>query len=214
VITEHRDDARSHVELARLAVEGGADSVQFREKRPLRTAALLDCARRLRSVVPASVARLIVNDRVDVALAADADGAHLGRMDLPYEVARSILGESALLGATANSLEEALAVAARPIDYLGVGPVFGTRSKEDPAPRMGLVELRRIVAAVERPVIAIGGITPKRVAEVLDAGAYGIAVLSAVSHAEDPRAACGLFREAIDLCLRGTSDESRVQPAG
>jgi thiamine-phosphate pyrophosphorylase len=142
--------------------------------------------------------RLIVNDRVDVAAAAAADGVHLGARDLDPEAARPLLGPCALIGATANDFERARVAMRGPIDYLGVGPVFGTESKQDPAPILGVDGLRRIVAAVEVPVVAIGNITPERVAEVLSTGAHGVAVLSDVSCAADPVARVAAFVAAIE----------------
>jgi thiamine-phosphate pyrophosphorylase len=123
---------------------------------------------------------------------------HLGRDDLDVPIARQLLGPDVLIGGTANSLEEARRVAATDVDYLGVGPVFGTGSKANPAPPLGLDGLRAIAHAVDRPVIAIGGITPDRLAAVLDAGAHGVAILSAVVCQADPAAAARECRRAID----------------
>lgn len=190
-------DRYDHAALAGLAARGGATAVQFREKRTWTTRELIATARRMRGAVGGR-ARVIVDDRADVALAAGADGVHLGRHDLPPAVARRILGPEALVGGTANSLVEAVAAAAAPVDYLGVGPVYGTRSKAAPAPALGPEGLAAIVRAVAKPVVAIGNITPPRVPEVLDAGAAGVAVLAAVVTAPDPEEATRRFREAID----------------
>jgi thiamine-phosphate pyrophosphorylase len=195
----------SHVELGRLAAEAGADIVQLREKRPRTTAELVRIAQELVEAVRGKGAKVLVNDRVDVALEAGADGVHLGRDDLDPVRARKILGEPALIGRTANSLEEAVRVARLPVDYLGVGPVFGTKTKAKPAPPLGLEGLRRIVQAVDKPVVAIGNLTAERVEEVLDAGAVGIAVLSAVAADPDPARAVRVFREAIEAWRRRTS---------
>lgn len=192
---------RGHLELARMAAQGGADVVQFREKRWRSTAELVRIGRQLRDVLGPRGVRLIINDRVDVALAVGADGVHLGQHDLEPAVARAMLGPAALIGATANSLEQAVRIASEPIDYLGVGPVLGTRSKPNPAAELGLDGLRGIVAAVDKPVIAIGNLRPEVVAEVLGAGAHGIATLSAVADDPDPTRATRRFREAVDACL-------------
>jgi len=188
----------SHVELARLAAEGGADTIQFREKRPLTTQNLVETAEAMRHVLDGTAAQLVVNDRVDVALAARVRAVHLGRDDLDVATARAILGTDALVGGTANSLAEALRVAATDVDYLGVGPVFGTRSKANPAPPLGLDGFRAIVQAVRKPVIAIGSVTAERVGSLLDGGAHGVAVLSAVVCEADPSRAARAFRDAID----------------
>jgi thiamine-phosphate pyrophosphorylase len=194
-------DRFSHVELARLAAAGGADAVQFREKRPSTTRALIETAGAMRRALEGAPVCLVVDDRVDVAMAAGARAVHLGRDDLDVGTARHVLGPHALIGGTANSLEEALRVAATDVDYLGVGPVFGTRSKANPAPPLGLDGFRAIVRAVEKPVIAIGSVTADRVGALLAAGAHGVAVISAVVCQADPVAAAREFREAVDAWL-------------
>lgn len=199
-------DRFSHVQLAKLAAEGGADIVQFREKRPRPTADLVRIAKEMVEAVRPLGVRVIVNDRVDVALEAGADGVHLGREDLDAARAREILGEAAIIGRTANSLEEALRVARLPVDYLGVGPVFGTSTKARPAPALGLVGLQRIARAVDKPVIAVGNLSAERAGEALDAGAAGVAVLSAVVLESDPASAVRRVREAIETWRRRSLD--------
>ena len=205
VITDETlQDRFTHAELAALAAEGGADAIQYREKRPLSTRELVETAAAVRDAIGGHGAGLIVNDRVDVASAAGAD-VHLGRDDLAPGAARRLLGSGAVIGGTANSLEEALRVAAEEaVDYIGAGPVYGTASKGDrAAPRMGLERFAEIAAAVDKPVIAIGGIRVEQAAEVMAAGAHGIAVLSAVVCREDPRAAAAEFRAALDAVPGG-----------
>lgn len=199
VITDETvQDRYSHVELARLAAEGGADVVQFREKRPRSTRELVATAREIRGVLEGTPTRLVVNDRADVALAAGASGVHLGADDLDSTVARQILGSGVQIGVTANNMDQALQVARGPVDYIGVGPLFGTRSKARPAAVLGLDALARIADLVPRPVIAIGNISAENVHEALSCGAHGVAVLSAIVCASDPRAATRSIREAID----------------
>ena len=202
VITDEvLQDRFSHAELARLAAEGGADVIQYREKRPLATRELVEAAAAVQDAISGSGAGLIVNDRVDVASVAGAD-VHLGRDDPDPAAARRLLGSGAVIGGTANSLEEARRAADGPVDYIGVGPVYGTTSKGDrAAPKLGLEHLAAIAAAVDKPVIAIGGIQAPNVAEVMAAGAHGIAVLSAVACRADPRAAAAEFRAALDAVL-------------
>jgi len=195
-------DRFTHEALAVRAAAGGADVIQFREKRPRSTRALVETARAVVEAARGAGARVVVNDRADVAVEAGAVGVHLGREDLDPDIARRILGPEAILGATANSLEEALRVVRKDVDYLGVGPVFGTRSKADPARPLGLEGLQEIVEAVDKPVIAIGTLTPGRVAQVLDVGARGVAVLSAVVLDADPEKAARRFRNALDQYRR------------
>ena len=209
VITDEVLQSRyTHAELAQLALEGGADVIQFREKRPRTTRELMASASAVASACSGSGALLVVDDRVDVAAAIGAPAVHLGRDDLPVEVARHLLGPNVLIGGTANDLDEALEVAGTPVDYLGVGPVFGTASKANPAPTMGLELLGRIVNSCDQPVIAIGSITPERVADVLATGAHGVAVLSGVVGQADPSAATRMYRDAVDSAVA----PSRVQP--
>jgi thiamine-phosphate pyrophosphorylase len=198
VITDESLQRRfSHQELAILAARGGADVVQFREKRPRTTRELLGVAVSLRHTLDAYDVRLVINDRVDLALACGAAAVHLGRKDMDPLTARLVLGDEALIGATANDEEEALRMARLPVDYLGVGPVFGTSSKANPAPALELNGLRRIVSVQDKPVIAIGGIEAANAADVLGAGAHGIAVLSGVVCRADPEVETRRLREIV-----------------
>lgn len=200
VITDEVLQTRfTHVELARLAVEGGADAVQYREKRALTTRELMAVVSDILGVCMGARALLIVDDRADVACAVGAPAVHLGRNDLDVATARAILGADAVIGGTANSYEEACAVWSTGVDYLGVGPIYGTRSKANPAPVMGLETLARICADAPVPVVAIGSITAQRIPEVFAAGAYGVAVLSEVLLADDPVAATHRCRVAVDI---------------
>jgi thiamine-phosphate pyrophosphorylase len=191
----------SHAELARLAFEGGADVVQLREKRPRSIADLVPLAREMNEQAVLHGATLVVNDRVDVAEASGARAVHLGRDDLDPALARKRMGPEALIGVTANNLDEALRVGALPVDYVGVGPVFGTTSKRGPAPALGLHGLRAIVEALRLPVVAIGNITAESAGDVIRAGARAVAVLSAVVCAPDPLRETRRLREAIDEAL-------------
>lgn len=203
VLTDvHIQERFGHLDLAEHAAAGGADVVQYRDKNPLTTRELLAMATGIRDALDSTACRLIVDDRADVALAVAAAGVHLGRDDLPVATARRMLGAGVIIGGTANSLEEARAVAATGVDYLGVGPIYGTRTKANPAPVMGLETLAAIVQAVTVPVIAIGSITAARIGEVMATGAYGVAVVSAVVTDADPVAATARCREALDAALR------------
>jgi thiamine biosynthesis protein ThiS len=148
---------------------------------------------------------------VVVAAASGADGVHLGRDDLGLERARRLLGGAALIGATANSLEEAREKFRLPIDYLGVGPVFGTCSKAEPAPRLGLEGLHAIARESKVPVIAIGNIGVREVAEVIGAGAHGVAVLSGIVCAESPAEAASAYRASLDAAVSVASTQKVVR---
>lgn len=164
--------------VARLLV-GGARLIQLRDKQAS-ARQLLDDARIALKLTRAAGARLIVNDRVDVALAADADGAHLGQDDLAVEEARAILGPQKIIGLSTHTLEQFREGLLTSADYLAVGPVYTTITKDDPNPVVGLDMVRRACELADRPVVAIGGITCERAREVLDAGADTIAVISAL----------------------------------
>lgn len=203
VITDEVLQTRfTHVELAAAVAAGGADVIQYREKRQVATREMMRVAALMRLACQEFGATMLIDDRVDVAAAVGASAVHLGRDDLPPYAAREILGPDAIIGGTANSVEEAVKVARQPVDYLGVGPVFGTTSKGDrAAPMLGLERFAAICSAVEKPVIGIGSITVEHVADVLSAGAFGVAVLSAVVCQHDPQTACQAFASEIERVL-------------
>lgn len=198
VLTDYHFQQRfSHAELARLAIAGGADTIQFRQKTGTirhqlhQAEATAACCRE-------AGCTLLIDDDVALALATGADGVHLGQTDLPVPVARRLLGSDATIGATASTVDEAVRAWREGADYIGFGPVFPTRSKANPASVKGLHGLRAVCRAVPIPVIAIAGITHARVRDVLAQGAYGVAVMTAVTTAPDPAAATALFRRALD----------------
>lgn len=184
-----------HLEVARRAVEGGADVIQLRDKN-LTAAELYDLATNMRAVVHGAGRLLIVNDRLDIALAAGADGVHLGQDDLPVAAARR-LAPGLVIGASVSSVPEAVRAERDGADYVAVSPLFDTRSKDDAGPGRGLDALRSIRRAVTVPVIGIGGIGPAQVAEVIAAGADGIAVISAVVSQDDITSAARELRSLV-----------------
>lgn len=201
VLTDfHFQQRFSPADLAELALDGGADTIQLREKRQEIRHILLQ-ADEVAEVCREKGFTFLVNDRLDVALATRADGVHLGQTDFPIHRARAILGEHAIIGATASTLKQALDAAREGADYIGYGPVFQTRSKANPTSVKGLGLLRTVCSQVDVPVVAIGGITAHHIASVFEAGAFGVAVMTAVTVARDPAAATALLREAIDDML-------------
>lgn len=179
---------RSTVEVVRQALAGGATVIQLREKNwPARD--LVELGRELRRLTREAGAGFIVNDRLDVALAVDADGVHLGQEDLPARIARRLLGEGKVLGVSVGTVAEALEAVAAGADYLGVGPIFATGSKADAGEPVGVELIKAIRERVTVPLVAIGGINRHNAAGVIAAGADGIAVISAVVSADDVRAA-------------------------
>jgi len=191
-------------ELVAEAIAGGATLVQLRDKSgDVRTAlraaeALLDVTRR--AGVP-----LLVNDRVDVALAVEADGVHLGQDDMPVDIARRLLGPRAIIGLTVRSEEEARGVPPE-ASYAAIGGVFATSSKADAAKPIGLDGLARLAALIHRrhpslALCAISGITAANAGEVVRAGVDGVAVISSLFAAADARAAASALRAAVDAAL-------------
>lgn len=178
----------SHAQLARMAVAGGADTVQYRQKSG-NTREMIETARAMRDICARAGVPLIVNDRVDVALAAESDGVHLGQDDFPVALARDLLGAGRIIGVSAGSPDEARQGIADGADYVGFGPVFPTGSKSDAGEAQGLDRLADFTRAVRAPVIAIGGIGPGNATGVAATGAHGIAVISAVCCQADPEAA-------------------------
>ena len=184
-------DAR---EVARLALEGGARVLQWRDKRRDKGEQLAD-ARAIRALCRERSVTFIVNDHADVAVAVDADGVHLGQKDLPIEAVRPIVG-ARVIGVSTNNVDEARAAEAAGADYIAVGSIFATRSKEVTRPA-SLDRLREVKAAVRVPVVAIGGIDASNIASVVDAGADAAAVISAVCGADDVRAAAAELAAAF-----------------
>ncbi len=176
---------KDYAELARLAVENGARLIQFREKEG-DTRELVETARKMCSVCHEYGALFVVNDRVDVAVASGADGVHIGQDDLMPQMARALLGPEKIIGVSAINMAEAEAAVEAGADYLGVGPVYPTVSKECRVDACGSGLLAEIVARVNIPVVAIGGITPEKTIPLLTAGVSGVAVISAILGAPDP----------------------------
>jgi thiamine-phosphate pyrophosphorylase len=196
VITDNRfgRDPRTTVPMA---LEGGADVIQVRVK-GWTDRDLLELAEQVVAWCRPYGAACIVNDRVDVALAAGADGVHLGADDLPVSVARRLLGPDALVGGTARDAATARALVAAGASYLGVGPCFATVTKAGLPDPIGLAGVAAVAAAVDVPIIAIGGVRADQISELRAVGAYGVAVVDAVSGVEDQAAAVrALLRELV-----------------
>lgn len=201
VVTDvRRARGRSHREIALAAIRGGATAVQLRMKdEPARE--IVETAREIAPVSRAAGVTLIVNDRIDVAVAAEVDGAHVGQEDLPASAARALLGEARYLGVSAATEEEAVAAWRAGADYLGVGAIYATGTKADAGDAIGVGRLRGIRRAVPIPLVGIGGITVENAADVIRAGAAGVAVVTAVTLAPDMVEATRRLREVVDAAL-------------
>ncbi|WP_254862692.1 thiamine phosphate synthase [Halovivax gelatinilyticus] len=198
VTQESLSAGRSTPEIVEAAIDGGVDVVQLREKdRSARDR--YDLGRTLRDLTDEADIPLIVNDRIDLARAIDADGVHLGQSDLPISIARDQLGADAIVGCSAFRVEDALAAERDGADYLGTGAVYGTSSKDvDPAKDgIGPEGISAVAEAVSIPVIAIGAITAENAGPVFEAGAAGVAVISEITSADDPADATRRLGEVI-----------------
>ena len=196
---------RALPELARL-IAGHATLVQLRDKHS-QTRALVEEARTLRDVLEPKGVPLLINDRVDVALAAEADGVHIGQDDMAPEDARLLLGRSAIIGLSINTVALAQAAPLEFLDYVAIGGVYSTTSKDNTKPPIGIAGLREIVRTVRArdpdfPICAIAGIDAGNAGEVIAAGADGVAVISALSLAPDPAAAARELRTAVDEAMK------------
>lgn len=179
---------RSLEEVVCEAVAGGVTMVQLREK-DAATGEFVELARRLMDVLKPLGVPLIINDRVDVALAVDADGVHIGQSDMSYEDARRLLGPDKIIGLSVENFEDLEAANALDVDYIGISPVYGTPTKTDTAEPFGLEGLRKAVQMSGHPTVAIGGMNATTVGDVMAAGTDGVAVVSAICSAPSPRAA-------------------------
>lgn len=175
------------------AVAGGVTIVQLREK-DIDTREFVALGRRLKEILTPLGVPLIINDRVDVALAVDADGVHIGQSDMPYDIARRLLGPDKIIGLSVETHEHVLDANELDVNYIAVSPVYSTATKTDTAPPFGLEGLRQAVAATVHPVVAIGGMNAATAPDVFAAGVDGIAVVSAICSAPDPRAAAAALR--------------------
>jgi thiamine-phosphate pyrophosphorylase len=187
----------THARLAEMAIAGGADTIQFRQKQGS-TREMIGIARDIKRMCEKAGVTLIVNDRLDIAIAADADGVHLGQDDFPISLGRTLLGADKIIGGSARNIEEAHKCLSQGADYIGFGPVYPTMSKEDAGPAMGIEILKRISEEIALPVIAIGGIDSGNIHEVMRSGAYGVAVISAVCCRPDPEQATRILKEALN----------------
>jgi thiamine-phosphate pyrophosphorylase len=181
--------------IVAAAVKGGVTLVQLREK-TASTRAFIEQARVLKRLLAPLRVPLLINDRIDVALAAGADGAHVGQQDMPVALARQLLGPAAIIGLSITELGQVRDRDVELADYLGVGPIFAQSTKLDATPPLGLDGLAEVRRASSKPIVAIGGVSAANADAVRSAGADGIAVVSAIMGADDPRAAAAALVSA------------------
>lgn len=199
LVTDRRMLAgRNLADVVGEAVRGGVTMVQLREK-DCTTRDFVELGTVLKRLLAGTGVPLIINDRIDVALACGADGVHIGQSDMPFEIARTLLGNDRIIGLSVESMEDVMAANALDADYVGVSPVFATPTKTDTAIPFGLDGLREAVRLSSHPVVGIGGMNLDTAADVLRCGADGIAVVSAIMAADDPAASAAGLKMAMDI---------------
>lgn len=185
LVTDNSDDVERFLNIIEEGIKGGVTVVQIREK----TADTLDfynLALKVKEITTKYNVALIINDRVDIALAIDADGVHVGQSDMPCDVTRKLIGPDKILGVSAATIPEAKKAEADGADYIGTGAVFPTATKDD-APKVTKEELAEIVKSISIPVVAIGGINLDNACELVDTGIAGLSVVSAIMNSENPK---------------------------
>jgi len=196
-----RDD-NSFFAILEAALKGGVTLVQLREK-TCDTATFYKRAVHSKELCDVHNIPLIINDRIDIALAVNADGVHIGQTDMPFYVARRLLGKSSIIGLSVSTLEQAIKDNAQAADYIGISPIFSTDTKTtDLAKPLGLSGLRSIRKIYNKPMVCIGGINKNNTAEIISNGADGIAVVSAISKAVEPLTATKELKQIV--CKTGT----------
>jgi thiamine-phosphate pyrophosphorylase len=188
-------------EVIMQAVKGGVSYVQLREKE-ISTRAFVEEAVKIKKLLRPYQVPLIINDRLDVALACGAEGVHIGQEDMPYEIARRLMGPKAIIGLSVETWEDVEISQTLDVDYIGVSPVYATPTKTDTKGAWGLEGVARIKAFSRHPLVAIGGINESNVKEVVKAGAQCTAVVSAICNAPDPEMAARRINEIIKSALR------------
>ena len=185
LVTDKSDDVEKFLRTIEEGIKGGVSVVQIREK----TAETLDfynLALKVKEITSKYNVPLIINDRVDVALAIDAEGIHVGQSDMPCDVTRKLVGPDKIVGVSAATIEEAKKAEKDGADYIGTGAVFPTATKDD-APKITKKDLKEIVDSINIPVVAIGGITIENASELIDTGISGLSVVSAIMSSDDPK---------------------------
>ena len=183
------------------AVKGGVTMVQLREKSSS-TWEFITIARAVKQLLSPTGIPLIINDNVDVALAVEAEGLHIGQGDIPYAKARQLMGSGAIIGLSVENYDQAVEADQLDLDYIGISPVFLTETKHDTAAALGFEGIAQIKMLCKHPAVAIGGINLSNTSQIIKAGADGIAVVSAICSAADPRAATEMLRQKVDAAKK------------
>jgi len=188
LVTDDQQDLATLKRIVRKAVEGGVTMVQVREKHG-DVRAFIERAQAIKDVLKDTDVPLIINDRVDVALAVDADGVHLGQSDMPATIARELIGPNKILGLSIENEQQLAEADSLPIDYIGLSAIFATPTKTNTKKHWGIDGLKMALETTSLPIVAIGGINESNIPQLSATGVHGLALVSAICHAEDPKAA-------------------------
>lgn len=186
--------------LVKEAIEGGVSMVQIREK-DSSSLEFYELAMRIKTLLIPYHVPLIINDRVDIALAVDADGLHIGQSDMPYSVARKLLGKDKIIGLSVENIHQAIEANALDVDYIGLSPVFYTDTKNDIAPALGLDGITEIAKISKHRMVGIGGINTSNASDIVSSGAEGIAVVSAILSHDDPKKAAMKLKKCVSKII-------------
>lgn len=196
LVTDDQQDLATLTSVVAQAVAGGVTMVQVREKHG-DVRAFIERAQAVKDILRGTGVPLIINDRVDVALAVDADGVHLGQSDMPAVLARQLIGEDKLLGLSIENEQQLIEAESLPLDYLGLSAIFTTPTKTDIKKAWGIDGLAMAIAQSSYPIVAIGGINAANLEAVVETGVDGIALVSAICHADSPRDAAAVLRQQL-----------------
>ncbi|WP_045399274.1 thiamine phosphate synthase [Vibrio campbellii] len=188
LVTDDQQDLVTLKRVVRKAVEGGVTMVQVREKHG-DVRAFIERAQAVKDILKDTDVPLIINDRLDVALAVDADGVHLGQSDMPATIARELIGPNKILGLSIENEEQLTEADSLPIDYIGLSAIFATPTKTNTKKHWGIDGLKMALETTSLPIVAIGGINESNIPQLSATGVHGLALVSAICHAEDPKAA-------------------------
>ncbi|WP_045423391.1 thiamine phosphate synthase [Vibrio jasicida] len=188
LVTDDQQDLATLKRVVRKAVEGGVTMIQVREKHG-DVRAFIGRAQAVKDILKDTDVPLIINDRVDVALAVDADGVHLGQSDMPAVIARELIGPNKILGLSIENEEQLAEADSLPIDYIGLSAIFATPTKTNTKKHWGIDGLKMALETTSLPIVAIGGINENNIPQLSATGVHGLALVSAICHAEDPKAA-------------------------
>lgn len=196
LVTDDQQDLATLTSVVAQAVAGGVTMVQVREKHG-DVRAFIERAQAVKDILRGTGVSLIINDRVDVALAVDADGVHLGQSDMPAVLARQLIGDDKLLGLSIENEQQLIEAESLPLDYLGLSAIFTTPTKTDIKKAWGIDGLAMAIAQSSYPIVAIGGINAANLEAVVETGVDGIALVSAICHADSPRDAAAVLRQQL-----------------